>query len=45
MNALVLYFSNFGNTKMIAHAIADTLESEGTVRVTRVDQLSAAHFN
>jgi flavodoxin len=45
MNALVVYFSKFGNTKKIAQAIAEALESEGTVQVTGVDQLTTSHFH
>jgi flavodoxin len=44
MNALVVYFSKFGNTKKVAEAIAETLDSEGTVGVISADQLTASHF-
>ncbi len=45
MNALVIYFSKFGNTKKIAQAIAEALKSEGTVQVIGVDQLTTSHFH
>lgn len=33
MNTLVVYFSKFGNTKMVAESIAKTFESAGEVRL------------
>jgi len=42
MNALVVYFSKFGNTQKVAEAIAETLESAGSVRVLSLDQLTAS---
>jgi flavodoxin len=42
MNALVVYFSKFGNTQMVAEAIAQALESAGSVRVLSLDQLTAS---
>jgi flavodoxin len=42
MNALVVYYSRFGNTQQVAEAIAETLASEGTVRVLSTDQLTAS---
>jgi flavodoxin len=45
MNALVICFSKFGNTKKIAGAIAATLESKGSARVVSTDQLAAADLN
>ncbi|MEJ2710806.1 MAG: flavodoxin family protein [Anaerolineales bacterium] len=45
MNALIVYFSKFGNTQMVAEAIAERiaagLEPEGTVQVISLDSLSA----
>jgi flavodoxin len=40
VNALVIYFSKFSNTKMVAEAIAEALESGGSVRVISSDQLT-----
>lgn len=40
MNALVVYFSKFGNTQKVAEAIAATLEPAGFVRVLSMDQLT-----
>lgn len=37
MNAFVVYDSQFGNTKRVATAIADTLRTSGDVRSLRVD--------
>jgi flavodoxin len=39
MNALVVYYSRFGNTEKIAAAIAETLKSEGPVRLVGSDDL------
>ena len=44
MNALVVYFSNFGNTRRVAEAIAATLESAGSVRVLSIDQLTVSEL-
>lgn len=44
MNTLVIYDSTFGNTETIAHAIADTLEEEGSVRVLRVGEAGTHDF-
>jgi flavodoxin len=41
MNALVVYFSKYGNTKMVAEEIGDTLRSEGDVRVVSAEVLTA----
>jgi flavodoxin len=41
MNALVVYFSEFGNTRRVAEAIAEILETAGSVRVLSLDQLTA----
>ncbi len=45
MNALVVYFSKFGNTQLVAEAIAETLSSEGAVRVISSEALTAADIN
>jgi flavodoxin len=41
MNALVVYFSKFGNTQMVAEAIAEKLASNGSVRTISSDDLTA----
>lgn len=41
MNALVVYYSKFGNTKQVAEAIAEAWQSAGSIRVMSADQLSA----
>jgi len=40
MNALVVYYSRFGNTRRVAEAIADSMESRGAVRVMSTDELT-----
>jgi len=40
MNGLVVYYSRFGNTRRVAEAIAETLGSEGPVRVISIDELN-----
>jgi len=42
MQALVVYFSRFGNTQQVAEAVAETLGAEGAVRVRPMDQVTAA---
>ena len=44
MNTLIAYDSVFGNTQAIAQAIAEVMQQKGVVRLTRVDQLSAAEL-
>ena len=39
MDTLVVYFSKFGNTQMVAEAIARTFESAGDVRLLPSDRL------
>jgi flavodoxin len=41
METLIVYFSKFGNTRMVAEAIGETLESTGPVRVISAEQLTA----
>lgn len=41
MNALVVYFSKFWNTKMVAEAIGEILQLEGKARVISSDTLTA----
>lgn len=45
MNALVVHFSKFGHTKMIAESIGETLETAGTARVIGMDQLGESDLN
>lgn len=46
MNAVVIYFSKFGNTRMLAEGIAEamaaTMGSAGAVRVAGTEQMDAA---
>lgn len=42
MNALIVHFSKFGNTRLVAEAIADGLAANGTARVLTTDQLTPA---
>ena len=42
MNALVVYYSRFGNTQAVAEAVAGQLEPEGSVRTLSADRLVAA---
>jgi flavodoxin len=45
MNTLVVYFSKFGNTQKVAQAVADTLQSAGTIRMVNSDHLAAADLD
>lgn len=45
MNILVVYYSQFGNTKQVADAIAQTWSAVGSVREISADQLSASDIN
>lgn len=40
MNALVVYFSKFGNTREVAQAIARALGSEGPVRAISMEEMT-----
>lgn len=42
MNALVVYYSRFGNTQAVAEAVAGQLEPAGSVRTLSADRLVAA---
>jgi flavodoxin len=42
MNALVVYWSKFGNTQQIANAIVETFESVGSVRTLAMERLTAS---
>ena len=41
MNALVIYHSQFGNTRQVAQAIGEIFQGAGTARALSVDQLVA----
>ena len=41
MHALIVYFSKFGNTQMLAEAIAEKLAGNGGVRTINSDELTA----
>jgi flavodoxin len=40
MDSLVVYYSRFGNTQNVAKAIAERLESEGSVRLMSLEELN-----
>ncbi len=42
MNMLVIYFSKFGNTRMLAETIAETLRNAGESRTVSSDELTAS---
>jgi flavodoxin len=42
VNALVVYYSLYGNTRRLAEAIGDTLRTAGPALVTSLDRLSQA---
>jgi len=42
MNALVIYHSQFGNTRQVAEAIAGVFQGTGAARTIGADQLAAA---
>ena len=45
MNVLVVYYSEFGNTKQVADAIAQTCRATGSVREISADKLEASDVN
>jgi len=45
MNSLVIYFSKFGNTKLVAETIGDVLKGAGGVRIKNSQELVAADFD
>jgi flavodoxin len=45
MNALVVYFSKFGNTRQVAEAVAEALHTAADARVLDAEQLSAADLD
>jgi flavodoxin len=42
VNTLIVYFSKFGHTRMVAESIAEEVESVGSVRLLSSDQLTAS---
>ena len=42
MNALVVYYTHFGNTKKVAETIAEALAQAGAARTALIDELTAA---
>jgi flavodoxin len=42
MSTLVVYYSQFGNTKKVAEAIGDVLQQAGTGRTISIEELTAA---
>jgi flavodoxin len=44
MNAIVVHFSRFGNTRRVAEAVAGTLEQAGSARVVSMEQCSVDHL-
>lgn len=45
MNTLVIYFSKFGNTRLVAEAIGKTLKQGSRVRTINSEQLAATDFD
>lgn len=45
MNTLVIYFSKFGNTRLVADSIHEVLRSLGSVRLLGMDQLIASDLD
>ena len=45
MNAVVIYFSKFGHTQMIAEAIAEALQGVGNVKLLAYDQFDLEDLN
>jgi flavodoxin len=45
MDALIVYFSKFGNTERVAAAIASSLEAGGSARLISADQLARADLS
>jgi flavodoxin len=44
VKSLIVYFSQFGNTRQIAEMIAETLRSAGPVRVISTDELAVSEL-
>lgn len=45
MNSLVIYFSKFGNTKLVAETIGEVLKQAGGVQILNSDDLTEADFD
>lgn len=45
MNSLVIYFSKFGNTKLVAETIGNVLEQAGGVQIVNSDELVVENFD
>jgi len=45
MNSLVIYFSKFGNTKLVAETIGEVLKQAGSVQVSNSDVLAVADLD
>lgn len=45
MNSLVVYDSQFGNTKIVAGAMADTLRAYGESGIVHVNQVNSSQFH
>ena len=45
MNSLVIYFSKFGNTKLVAETIGEVFKQAGGVRILNSDDLTEADFD
>ena len=45
MKTLIVYFSQFGNTKRVAKAIAETLMQAGEARAISIDQFTASDLS
>jgi len=44
MRTLIVYFSQFGNTRRLAEMMAETMKSAGEARVVSIDHLAASDF-
>jgi flavodoxin len=44
MRTLIAYFSQFGNTRRLAEAMAETMKPAGATRVISIDRLAASDF-
>jgi flavodoxin len=44
MNILIIYYSSFGNTQLIAESIAETLRDKGYIRLIMADKLNHAEL-
>ena len=44
MNALVVYYSQFGNTQQVAEAVSEVFQGAGAARTLSADRLTAAEL-